>query len=62
MRALAIGVALLALTLPLAPGAVNIDSLSGFALLMAWGAGCGVVALGMEHLLRIFSERRNRST
>lgn len=61
MRAVVIGVVLLVLTLPMAPDAVNFDSLSGIALLVAWGAGCGVLALGAEHLVRSFTERRDRS-
>lgn len=61
MRAVAIAVVLLVLTLPFAPEAVNFDSVSGFALLVAWGAACGVVALGVERLVRIFTKRRNRS-
>lgn len=62
MRAAVIGVVLLVLTLPFAPDAVNFNSLSGMALLAAWGAACGVVALLAERLLRSTSERRNRPT
>ncbi|MFJ4898162.1 hypothetical protein [Streptomyces sp. NPDC088727] len=61
MRAVVIGVVLLVLTLPFAPEAVNFDSLSGFALIVAWGVACGVVALGVELLVRSFTNRRDRS-
>ncbi|MFE9539657.1 hypothetical protein [Streptomyces sp. NPDC006691] len=50
---------LIAVTLPFAPGAVNFDKPSGVALVIAWGVGCGLIALLTERLIRA-SNARNK--
>lgn len=59
MRPVLIAVVVLLATLPFAPSAVTFDSLSGLALIIAWGVGCGLVAFGIEHLLRRFLTGRS---
>lgn len=61
MRPLVFVVVIIAVTLPFAPDAVNFDKASGIALVIAWGVGCGLIALLAEHLIRASNARNKQS-